>query len=81
VKASLALDQAMPVRLWLLSDQEQVVIAVWDANSRPPVRSQAEADDEAGRGLQLIEALSTYWNWYRTVHERGKVVWAVADGR
>ena len=63
------------VRLWLVCDQASVVIYVWDASSQMPVRRDAGADSEGGRGLLVIDALSTHWGAYRK--DRGKVVWAM----
>ena len=35
-------------------------------------------DAESGRGLLLVEAISTRWGWYAT--SDGKVVWALCAG-
>jgi hypothetical protein len=34
-------------------------------------------DAESGRGLLLVAAISEQWDWYRTQHAQGKVVWAL----
>ena len=65
-----------PVRLWLLSDKRSVLILVWDSIPQPPTRMEAGDDAENGRGLLLVEAISTRWNWYVPRHLGGKVVWA-----
>ncbi|HVB43893.1 MAG TPA: ATP-binding protein [Streptosporangiaceae bacterium] len=66
-----------PVRLWLLADAVCVLILVWDASPRRPVRISAGEDDESGRGLLLVETLSARWNWYVPSQPAGgKVVWA-----
>lgn len=60
-----------------LSDSA-VTVKVWDANSdrMPALPDPAAADlDEHGRGLLLIEALSSKWGAYRSP-TGGKVVWA-----
>jgi anti-sigma regulatory factor (Ser/Thr protein kinase) len=81
VMASAELGPAIaPVRVWLGSDSTCVLVAVADASPRRPVRLNLAADAEGGRGLALVEALSTRWGWY-PVHpatETGlvKVVWA-----
>jgi len=67
---------AAPIRLWLLSDQEQVMVLVWDDSPLPPVPMQAGEDSENGRGLVLVEALSARWGWYFPSDAGGKVVWA-----
>jgi hypothetical protein len=61
------------VRLWLARDQDSVIIRVWDASPHMPVRRDAGPDDEAGRGLLLVDALSTGWGAYQ--QDDGKVVW------
>ena len=72
-----------PVRLWLLSDGHSILILVWDDSPQPPTRLDAGDDAENGRGLLLVEALSTQWSWWLTDHCGGKVVWAhlAADER
>ncbi len=79
VAASRALDDGpFPVRFWLLSDRKQVLILVWDASPDPPVRMQPAGDVEGGRGLILVDAMSTQWDWYPGADRiEGKVVWAL----
>lgn len=76
VRVSQSMEQASCVRLWLRSDKSRVLILVWDANPRPPVRIDAASDAESGRGLLLVEAISDTWNWYRPSGMDGKIVWA-----
>jgi anti-sigma regulatory factor (Ser/Thr protein kinase) len=65
-----------PVRLWLLADRTRLLVLVWDASPLPPVpMSTASADAENGRGLLLVEILSTRWDFFTHQHG-GKVVWA-----
>ncbi len=66
-----------PVRLWLASDTELILVLVGDANPRPPLRTDAGPDADSGRGLHLVEALSNGWGWY-PANAAGtvKVVWA-----
>src|SRR6266516_1537672 len=61
IKASQSMDWMYPVRLWLLSDRARVLILVWDANPQPPMRVNASAEAESGRGLLLVETLSKQW--------------------
>ena len=75
VKASESVQSLAPVRLWLLSDKQRVTILVWDNNPRLPVRVDAGLDAESGRGLLLVEALSTQWGSYPHPDWGGKVVW------
>jgi anti-sigma regulatory factor (Ser/Thr protein kinase) len=51
-----------------------VVIEVWDSDVTPPVEVEAGADDEQGRGLKLVSALSLRWGT-RWPPGGGKVVW------
>ena len=51
-----------------------LVLEVWDPSPEPPVARQAGAMDESGRGLQLVQALTTAWGFYRPP-TGGKVVW------
>ena len=53
-----------PVRLWLPSDTARVLILVQNDNPRPPARTVPEADAAAGRGVLLVEAVSSRWDWY-----------------
>lgn len=66
----------MPVRMRIVSDRERVLIEVWDSNPRSPRRVDPVVDAEHGRGLMLIEAMSSRWNWYPAERFGGKVVWA-----
>jgi anti-sigma regulatory factor (Ser/Thr protein kinase) len=68
---------AAPVLVWLGSDWHCLLLAVADASPRPPVRLNLEPDTEGGRGLALVEALSSRWGWH-PVSTTGltKVTWA-----
>lgn len=80
VRISRADAHAAPVRLWLLSDGVCALIVVWDASPMPPVRVNSGDNDESGRGLLLVDTLSTRWNWYFPPRPRGgKVVWALVE--
>jgi anti-sigma regulatory factor (Ser/Thr protein kinase) len=74
VRASAGLVSPV-VRLCLASDRRRIVIRVWDGGDQMPVRKNAEPDSECGRGLLLVESLSTEWGSYRKA--AGKVVWAM----
>jgi anti-sigma regulatory factor (Ser/Thr protein kinase) len=69
--------QPRTIRLWLMSDRDRVMVQMWDADHRQPVRRHADRDAEAGRGLLLIEALSSRWGSYAVKGVDGKFVWAV----
>jgi len=69
-----------PVRLWLISDQQRIVVQVWDGNDQMPVRQDVDLAAERGRGLMLVESLTASWGAYMPERSSGKVVWAlVAD--
>jgi anti-sigma regulatory factor (Ser/Thr protein kinase) len=67
---------ASPVRLWLVSDWDRVLIVVWDAVPTPPDRVSAGCEAESGRGLMLVDALSEQWGWCPGAGNDGKFVWA-----
>lgn len=72
-----------PVRLWLCSDGERVLVQVWDGSDRLP---EARGDDllaESGRGLLLVETLCAEWGTCKLEGTSGKVVWATCtmDGQ
>jgi len=68
---------ALPVaHLRLASDRARVRVEVWDSIPRPPVARLAGPDEEGGRGLALVEAMSDRWGWARVPGWPGKVVWA-----
>ncbi|KPI33245.1 hypothetical protein OV450_1333 [Actinobacteria bacterium OV450] len=57
-----------------LCGPRRVRIAVVDRSLRMPERCKAEAGDERGRGLEIVEALADVWDVDRL--RRGKRVWA-----
>ena len=68
--------------LWvrLSSDRARLMIEVWDTLpsilGAPAMRHPGE-DEESGRGLELIEALSEDWSWEAVPGWHGKRVWAI----
>jgi anti-sigma regulatory factor (Ser/Thr protein kinase) len=79
IQASLSAESILPVRLWLSCDRSRLLIQVWDSNRYPPVRTNADGYDESGRGLLIVEAISTKWDWHPTEDQGGKVVWALME--
>jgi two-component sensor histidine kinase len=67
---------APPIRIWLCSDDQRVLIQVWDSNDQSPVTQQPSAEAESGRGLWLVEMLSEDQGTYLLEGTTGKVVWA-----
>ena len=68
-----------PVRLWLQANNERVLVQVWDGSDRMPQATQSELLIESGRGLALVEALSTRVGVYVPQGSSGKVVWAEVE--
>ena len=79
VKASRAMPGVFPVRLWLASDRERILILVWDVSPQPPARMETSRDADHGRGLVLVEAVSETWGWCPSEDRIGKFVWAVLE--
>jgi hypothetical protein len=71
------------VRLWLASNGHCVLIRVWDPDDRAPAPETAGLTAERGRGLLLVDTLSTQWGCVAPDDQNGKIVWAmrVADAQ
>jgi anti-anti-sigma factor len=54
-----------------------LVVEVTDHDPRPPIRRQHDLQAPTGRGLHLLDALTTSWG--TSPHEDGKVVWFEFD--
>ncbi len=67
--------KAVGLELTCLAGGETLAIVVTDPCPEPPVRSDLTEGIEHGRGLNIVEALSTQWGWRR--HELGKAVYAI----
>jgi hypothetical protein len=63
-----------PIRLTLVRLAHEIVIEVADGSAHMPRRLRADRDDEWGRGLHLVGAMSSRWG--SRVTRFGKVVWA-----
>ena len=68
------------LRLCLLRRAGEVMLAVLDASDDAPTPRQPDWVKESGRGLQIIDALSSVWGWSPT-DGHGKAVWAVLPYR
>jgi len=66
-----------PVTLWITAEDGELRIRVWDPDPAPPPLSQPLPDDlgEHGRGLIIVNALSSHWGWH-PAHNGGKYIWA-----
>jgi anti-sigma regulatory factor (Ser/Thr protein kinase) len=62
--------------LRLLRRNGEVICAVLDPSDVAPVLRPPGGIEEAGRGLQMVDALSDVWGW-SPVAGRGKAVWAI----
>jgi anti-sigma regulatory factor (Ser/Thr protein kinase) len=60
----------------LLRRTGEVMCAVLDPSDLAPVLRIPSRTEEAGRGLQMVDALSDVWGW-SPVTGRGKAVWAI----
>ena len=78
VTASAEVQQAGAlVLVWLGSHSHHLLLAVADTSPQVPVRLTVRADAEEGRGLALVEALSSRWGWYpSSITGLRKNVWA-----
>ncbi|MEV8637611.1 ATP-binding protein [Streptosporangium sp. NPDC051023] len=67
---------ASPDRIWmdLYQADGAVVLRVWDAGRTPPVLRNPDPDDEGGRGLYLVDLLTSGWGYHRP-KSGGKIVW------
>ncbi|MBL7488404.1 ATP-binding protein [Frankia sp. AgB1.9] len=54
---------------------ESLVIEVWDRNPKPPRLQALSPEDEGGRGLRIVEALSLAAAYYPSPTGQGKVTW------
>jgi hypothetical protein len=70
---------AGPIHLWLRAHRRGLIVMVWDANPQPPIRKEAGDDAVSGRGLMIVEALSSRWGWYKPQDTGGKRVWCEID--
>ncbi|HJZ02621.1 MAG TPA: ATP-binding protein, partial [Streptosporangiaceae bacterium] len=62
--------------LRLLRRTGEVICAVLDPSDVAPVLKKPCSIEEAGRGLQMVDALSDVWGW-SPLAGRGKAVWAI----
>jgi hypothetical protein len=62
--------------LRLLRRTGEVICAVLDPSDDAPVLKSPGGAEEAGRGLQMVDAISDVWGWSPVVG-RGKAVWAI----
>ena len=63
------------VEVMRLAGLEAIAVIVTDSSPEPPVKRDPAGDTEHGRGLHIVEALSSSWGW-RPEHP-GKAVYAI----
>jgi anti-sigma regulatory factor (Ser/Thr protein kinase) len=73
--ASIVLPDRPPIALRLLASEKFLVIEAWDHSPLDLDPREADAEDECGRGLTVVAAISDRWGCERTGYRR-KVVWA-----
>ncbi len=79
-QASPPAERIQPVGLWLSSDRSRLLILVQDTSRYPPEPTGgAGDDDERGRGLLIVDAISATWGWDADEDSSGKVVWALIE--
>jgi anti-sigma regulatory factor (Ser/Thr protein kinase) len=74
VDESPLIGKVNPIYLCLSAMGETVLIEVWDVSATRPLRRTASDEDEAGRGLLLVQTLSKEWGC-EVLETGGKVVW------
>jgi anti-sigma regulatory factor (Ser/Thr protein kinase) len=70
-----ASTQAINLELIRLEGPGAVAVVVTDSSPRTPVKLDLAEDAQHGRGLHIVEALSTQWGW--TPQGPGKAVFAI----
>src|SRR5262249_6331511 len=75
LQASRTLGNSTPIALRLLANDEQLIIEAWDQWVENYHLKRTPGDDEHGRGLAVINALSNRWGTGR-LSDDYKVVWA-----
>jgi anti-sigma regulatory factor (Ser/Thr protein kinase) len=80
MQASLSAERVLPVNLRLSSDRSRLLVQVEDTSRNPPAPAVgAHDDDESGRGLLIVDAISTKWGWDAKKDHSGKTVWALIE--
>jgi anti-sigma regulatory factor (Ser/Thr protein kinase) len=82
VKATGITDTSLPssvsahlatIHVCVVHRQSHITIEVWDSDPKPPAPAEADVDAEGGRGLMIVSAFCTRWDYYPL--GGGKVVW------
>jgi anti-sigma regulatory factor (Ser/Thr protein kinase) len=78
IRATVEMQLAAHVVLYLAADHSRLTLLVWDACPEPPVSRPHEDDAAGSRGLEIVEVLSDKWGTWAPA-QGGKVVWAWFD--
>jgi anti-sigma regulatory factor (Ser/Thr protein kinase) len=73
VTNAIAAQTGETVMLAIACTADELRVDVHDSSRSVPVPGRAAVDEEAGRGLVLVESLSDEWGWYQT--PSGKAVY------
>jgi two-component sensor histidine kinase len=65
-----------PIKVGLLHPGSHVVCAIADPSTQMPELREPDWQDESGRGLLVVSALSDHWGTCAAPDEQGKVVWS-----
>ena len=83
-------DEQQVIGVRLASDGRQVLVEVWDSNPAPPVAGLVNPEGETGRGLLMVQRVSSRWGYYYLASQPDltppgdravKVVWALVTPR
>jgi hypothetical protein len=64
-----------PIKVGLLHPGSHVVCAIADPSTQLPELREPDWQDESGRGLLVVAALSDHWGTCAAPDNQGKVVW------
>ncbi len=72
-----SLGELPTIQLWLSANQKSVLIQVWDGCDQLPQRQDPGPYDDHGRGLAIVDAVSSNYGAFRLEDANGKIVWAI----
>jgi anti-sigma regulatory factor (Ser/Thr protein kinase) len=63
-----------PITIAIRLDRSTIILAVHDTSTVPPKLTNESDDAENGRGLHIVNALTSQWGHYHPTHG-GKTIW------
>lgn len=75
LNASVVLDDRPPIALGLRASRERLIVQAWDHSRHDAAPASADGDEENGRGLAIVAALSKNWGAQHFAPNL-KVIWA-----